>query len=355
MIKTADDLEIAMVVEDIQTALYEDERYKFLWEKPLGDNIVLLGLGGSYAYGTNNENSDIDVRGVATHSAEDILTRKGFEQVVNEETDTTIYSLEKIVNLLSNCNPNTIEILGLEPWQYFYVTDIGQALIDNRDMFLSKRAIHSFGGYANSQLRRLENRAARTMEQTKREEFILRSIENAKYTFPTKFFECPEDAIKLYIDKAVNPEYDTEIFMDVNLKHYPLRDYKSMWSEMIAIIKEYAKIGARNRKAIERGKLSKHMMHLVRLYLMCFDILEKGEIVTYRAKEHDFLMDIRNGKYLDGEDHPLPEFYDIVDELENKLEYWKKHTELPVNPDYNRINKFLADVNRQVVLNENTN
>jgi len=95
-----------------------------------------------------------------------------------------------------------------------------------------------------------------------------------------------------------------------------------MWSEMIAIVKEYAKIGARNRKAIERGKLSKHMMHLVRLYLMCFDILEKGEIITYRAKEHDFLMDIRNGKYLDNEDHPLPEFYDIVDELENKLEYW---------------------------------
>ncbi len=340
-----------MTRDEISEMLTWDKRYSFLEKEPLAGNIILLGLGGSYAYGTNNENSDIDVRGVATHSAEDILTRKGFEQVVNEETDTTIYSLEKIINLLSNCNPNTIEILGLEPWQYFYVTDIGQALIDNRDMFLSKRAIHSFGDYANSQLRRLENRAARTMEQTKREEFILRSIENAKYTFPAKFFECPEDAIKLYIDKAVNPEYDTEIFMDINLKHYPLRDYKSMWSEMIAIIKEYAKIGARNRKAIERGKLSKHMMHLVRLYLMCFDILEKGEIITYRAKEHDFLMDIRNGKYLDNEDHPLPEFYDIVDELENKLEYWKEHTELPANPDYNRINKFLAEANWEVVKN----
>lgn len=340
-----------MTRDEISEMLTWDKRYSFLDKEPLAGNIILLGFGGSYAYGTNNEDSDIDVRGVAIHSAEDILTRKGFEQVVNEETDTTIYSLEKIVNLLSNCNPNTIEILGLEPWQYFYVTDIGQALIDNKDMFLSKRAIHSFGGYANSQLRRLENRAARTMEQTKREEFILRSIENAKYTFPAKFFECPEDAIKLYIDKAVNPEYDTEIFMDINLKHYPLRDYKSMWSEMIAIVKEYAKIGARNRKAIERGKLSKHMMHLVRLYLMCFDILEKGEIVTYRAKEHDFLMDIRNGKYLDNKDHPLPEFYDIVDELENKLEYWKEHTELPANPDYDRINKFLAEANWEVVKN----
>jgi len=340
MIKTRD---------DIGNMLAFDERYSFLGKEPLVGNIVLLGLGGSYAYGTNNEDSDIDIRGVATHNAQDILTRKGFEQVVNEETDTTIYSLEKIVNLLSNCNPNTIEILGLEPWQYFYVTDIGQALIDNRDMFLSKRAIHSFGGYAGSQLRRLENRAARTMEQSKREEFILRSIENAKYTFPAKFFEHPEDAIKLYIDEAVNPDYDTEIFMDVDLKHYPIRDYKSMWSEMLAIVKEYAKIGARNRKAIERGKLGKHMMHLVRLYLMCFDILEKGEIITYREKEHDFLMDIRNGKYLDDEDHPVAEFYDIVDDLENKLQYWKEHTSLPANPDYDRINKFLAEANWAVV------
>ena len=29
------------------------------------------------------------------------------------------------------------------------------------------------------------------------------------------------------------------------------------------------------------------MMHLVRLYLMCFDILEHGAIITYREKEHD--------------------------------------------------------------------
>lgn len=336
-------------IDKITLMVATDSRYDFLSQKPLVNNVILLGLGGSYAYGTNNESSDIDIRGIATHSAEDILTRKGFEQVVNEETDTTIYSLEKIVNLLSNCNPNTIEILGLEPWQYLYISDIGQALIDNRDMFLSKRAIHSFGGYSSAQLRRLENRAARTMEQSKREEFILRSIENAKYTFPTKYFDCPENAIRLYIDEAINPDYDTEVFMDVNLTHYPLRDYKSMWSEMHSIAKEYAKVGARNRKAIERGKLGKHMMHLVRLYLMCFDILEKGEIITYREKEHDLLMDIRNGKYLDDEDHPLPEFYDIVDDLESKLEYWKEHTELPANPDYDRINKFLAEANWIVV------
>ena len=38
-------------------------------------------------------------------------------------------------------------------------------------------------------------------------------------------------------------------------------------------------------------------MHLVRLYLMCLDILEKEEITTYRANDLDLLMSIRGGKY----------------------------------------------------------
>lgn len=335
--------------------LIQTPEYDFLRAEPLKDNIILLGMGGSHAYGTNVEGSDIDIRGVATHSAEDILTRKGFDQVVNEATDTTVYSLEKIINLLSNCNPNVIELLGLEPWQYIKISHVGSELIQNADMFLSKRAVHSFGGYANAQLRRLQNKAVRGVGQEQQEVHILNSIENARYSFPEKYFDCPEDSIRLYIDKAVNPDYITEVFMDVNLTHYPLRDYKSMWSEMHSIAKEYSKnIGRRNQNAIEHGKLSKHMMHLVRLYLMCFDILENGKIVTYRSKEHDFLMDIRNGKYLDDNKQPTREFYDIVDELENKLNYWKEHTELPPNPDYNRINKFLASVNERIVINSSS-
>lgn len=339
-----------MTIEDIKQKVQSKE-YDFLREKPLGNNVILLGLGGSYAYGTNNENSDIDIRGVATHSPEDILTGKGFEQVVNEATDTTIYSLEKIISLLSNCNPNTIEILGLEPWQYLHVSDIGQALIDNRDMFLSKRAVNSFGGYASSQMRRLDNKAVRLVNQEQRENHILASIENARYSYPEKYFNYPEDSIKLYIDKAVHEDYDTEIFMDINLTHYPLRDYKAMWSEMHNIVKDYSKIGKRNLHAIEHDKLGKHMMHLVRLYLMCFDILENGEIITYRKKDHDFLMDIRNGKYLDQNRQPIKEFYDMVDELDSKLQYLKKHTELPDNPDYKRINKFLEEANWSVIKN----
>lgn len=338
-----------MTLEQIKSAVASSE-YEFLRTNPhLGDNIILLGLGGSHAYGTNVETSDLDLRGCALNSKSEILTNENFEQFVNTETDTTIYSFNKIVALLGNVNPNTVELLGLKPEHYLHVSPIGQELLDNKKIFLSKRVIQAFGGYATAQLRRLDNKAVRSVDQAARERHILNSITNASYSFKEKFFPTSDGSIKLYIDDAVNEEYEKEIFMDVNLSHYPLRDYKGMWSEMQNIVRDYTKLGSRNTKAIEHGKLGKHMMHLVRLYLMAFDLLEKGEIITYREADHDYLMSIRNGAYLDENNQPTPEFFDIVSEYEKRLEYDKQNTDLPDKPDYKAIKEFTASVNERVV------
>ena len=73
--------------------IQSSKEYEFLnTNKHLGNNIALLTLGGSYSYGLNTESSDIDVRGVALNSKEDILTYNDFETVVDNNTDTTIYS-----------------------------------------------------------------------------------------------------------------------------------------------------------------------------------------------------------------------------------------------------------------------
>lgn len=341
-----------MSVKNIEDKLQMSE-YDFLRTNVnLGKNIFLLGYGGSHAYGTNNENSDIDIRGIATNSKRNILTGRDFEQVVDVDTDTTIYSFDKIIQLLCSCNPNTIEILGLKPEHYIHLSPVGELLLKNRHLFLSKRAIHSFGGYANAQLRRLENKSARLVSQSQMEQHILKSIEHASVDFKNRYLEMPDDSIKLYIDKSPREDYDTEIFCDINIKHYPLRDQKGMLNDMATIIRQYAKMGKRNSKAIEHNKLGKHMMHLIRLYLMAFDILENGEIVTYREKEHDFLMDIRNGKYLDDNRQPIPEFYEIVDEYENKLDKLKDTTDLPDTPDMDKVMDLVENVNFDVVNQE---
>ena len=254
-----------------------------------------------------------------------------------------------MVKLLASNNPNTIEILGCKPGHYLHLSGAGKELLENRKMFLSKLCIHTFAGYADSQLRRMENKAARLTGQEQNEQHILKSINNACYDFKNKYFPYDESSINLYIDKAVTEGYNSEIFMDICLKHYPLRDWAGMWNEMKAITSSYNKIGKRNEKAVSHNKLGKHMAHLIRLYMMCIDILEKEEIITYRENEHNLLMDIRNGKYLDSNRQPVKEFYDLLNEYEKRFEYAKNNTSLPDVPDYKKIEEFKIYINEKVV------
>ena len=304
-----------MTIEQIKEKLKSAE-YDFLrTNENLGSNIILLTFGGSHAYGMDKEDSDVDVRGIALNSKSDILLGTDFEQVVDVDTDTTVYSFNKMIQLLTSNNPNTIEQLGCLPQHYFYLSEIGKKLLDNRKMFLSQICVHTFGGYASSQLRRMSNKAARLVGQAENESYILKSIDNARYEFKNRYYPLQNDNdLKLYIDKSAQKGYDSEIFMDVSLNHYPLRDWAGMWNEMKSIVSSYNKFGRRNEKAVAHDKLGKHMAHLIRLYMMCIDILEKEEIVTYREKERDLLMSIRNGEYLDGNRQPIPEFYDLLNE-----------------------------------------
>lgn len=338
-----------MTINEIKQKLNTKE-YDFLRENEhLGSNIILLGLGGSYAYGTNTESSDLDIRGVALKRKHEILTPQNFEQFINEETDTTIYSFDKICSLLLNCNPNVIELLGLKPEHYLYLSSVGQELLDNSHLFLSKKAVGSFKGYATAQFRRLENKAARVLEQSENEAHILETIEGAYDKIREHYFDYPDDAMRLYIDKAVTEGYITEIFIDANFKHYPLRDFKGLWNELHSIVKSYGRIGKRNQHAIEHNKLGKHMMHLLRLYMMCLDILEKQQIITYREDEHDLLMDIRDGKYLKSDSQPTDEFFELLEDYKKKLEYAEKHSELQDKPNYKEVNDFIYSVNERIV------
>ncbi len=341
-----------MTIEEIKNEL-KTEKYSFLKTNPyLGKNIILLTLGGSYAYGTNTESSDIDIRGIAINNEREILLGNMAQHIVDSETDTTIYIFNKMIKLLANCNPTTIEILGCKPEHYFYLSSIGKELLDNRKMFLSRKCIHSFGGYAHSQLMGMKHKTARLADQTNNEEYILKSIQNAENDFKEKYFPTDDGEVKLYIDKSMQEKYDTEIYMDINLKHYPIRDWVGMWNEMKSITQNYAKYSKRNRIASEKNKLEKHMMHLLRLYIMAIDIMEKEEVITYRKNEHDLLMDVRNGKYLDENYHPLPEFYDIVNEYSKRFDYAKENTSLPQSPNYKMIDDFTFDINKRVIKGE---
>lgn len=324
--------------------------YDFLRTNPrFGKRIILMGLGGSYAYGTNNENSDIDFRGITLNLPSDLLGLTEFEQYEDKNTDTVIYSFNKAVRLFLECNPNTIELLGLDEEQYLIKTELGQELLDHKDLFLSKRAAKSFGGYASAQLRRLQNAIARdSMAQQEREQHIYRSVKNALEDFGRKNEMFDKGTIRIYIDKSENPEFETEIFVDAEYKHLPLRDYENMLGAMNSVIRDYDKIGKRNKKK-DDNHLNKHAMHLIRLFMMAIDILEKGEIKTHRREELDLLQSIRRGDFQSEDKTFSKEFYDLLSDYEDRLERAAKSTMLPDNPDMEKVEKFVESVNRRAI------
>lgn len=326
--------------------------YSFLrTDSHLGNNIGMLCLGGSLAYGTNLPGKgDVDLRGFYFEDKSEIIgMNESAGQVVETNTDTTLYAFNRFVQLILSNNPNTVEQLGCKPEHYFYKSDVAEEMIKNARIFLSQRCIRSFGGYANQQLNRLENAIARdSLTQAKKEEHIRLSLENAMAAFEDRYTKFEHGSIVLFTDKSEKENYDTEIFCNINLEHYPVRDLNGIINEFTNITRQYGKINHRNHKKDEEH-LDKHAMHLIRLYYMALDILEKGEINTYREKERDFLLSVRQGLFRKEDGTYTDEFFDFRKELNDRFEYASKHTILPVEPDMKKVNELVMWANEKIV------
>jgi len=297
---------------------------------------ILIGYGGSIAYGTNLPTSDVDIRGIYMNPLDEFIgTKPVSEQYDPSGCDITIYSLKKIMHLLVQCNPNVIELLGLRPEHYLYKTAAGQEILDNADLFLSKRAAYTFGNYAKSQLNRLMNKSGRANDMVVANE--VRSISKALGSIREKEGLTRENISVKEVNKEPVLHLNAELTVD---------QFARISGDICNIHSDY-KDSNRNRKAVEHSKLSKHMMHLLRLYMMGIDILEDHKIVTYREKEHDLLMDIRNGKYLmEDQTTPKAEFGELLLEYTSRFEKAVEETTLPKLPDQNRINELMMDLVR---------
>ena len=145
-----------MLSKKILSAL-ESDRYSALATSPKTQgNIESLCLGGSLAYGLALPESDIDIRGFCLRSSDDILVGYDFEQFENKETDTTLYTYPKFLHLLSKANPGTLEWLGLRAEDIIWEGEIAKLIRASGDKFLTQRVVHTFGGFATQQYKRLQ-------------------------------------------------------------------------------------------------------------------------------------------------------------------------------------------------------
>lgn len=144
------------------------------------DYQVFRCISGSRAYGTNTENSDIDVRGIFIAPPEYTLgCLKHIEQVEVPGEDTVIYELAKFIKLCTSCNPNIIELLYTEGDNILYCHPAFEKFRQNRHLFLSRKAKHTFSGYAMAQLKRIKGHNKWINQE-------LRGIEKLKHLWKDK-------------------------------------------------------------------------------------------------------------------------------------------------------------------------
>ena len=299
--------------------------YQFLKQDSFFTNhpICYLTVAGSHAYGTNLGSSDIDIRGFYLDDINELLTFSSIrEEYIDKDTDTVIFSFKKFIKLLLSCNPNMIELLGTNT--ILFQNSIGKMIRDNSNLFLSKRAYNTFCGYAREQLNRLTSKNITTIDDEQRIIYFRKHIiDYVKFNFG--------DAISLNFDDENN------ISCNVHIDNADLKFIINCITQLNDKIIGFNKLNHRNRKPDE-AHLFKHAMHLIRLYLMGIDILESQQINTYRAKEHDLLMNIRLGR------KTMQEIFDLQKELQVRIDNAYKISDLPDKPNVDKINKLMLGI-----------
>lgn len=123
----------------------------------LHEHIIYSCIVGSRAYGLDHEGSDMDRRGIYLPPAELHWSLYGVpEQLEQPGVEECYWEISKFIQLALKANPNILECLysplveRIEP--------VAQALIDRRELFLSKMIYQTYNRYVMSQFKTMTRR-----------------------------------------------------------------------------------------------------------------------------------------------------------------------------------------------------
>jgi uncharacterized protein len=299
----------------------------------LAERTIYLTRHGSQAYGTSLPSSDLDVKGVAIAPAPYYLGfLQRFEQAESHEPDVVIFELRKLMSLAAECNPSLIEVLWTDEEDHLLVTPAGRELLDARAAFLSRKARHTFAGYALSQLKRIATHhrwltlppqapptraehglpertllpkeqllAAESAIHRKLDEWEvdLEPLDEAgKISFRAKVARLFAE-LSLASDETRHRAAGRTLGYDDNFlllldRERAYRARQREWEQF----QSWQKNRNPARAALEAkfGYDTKHALHLVRLMRMCREILSLGKVIVKRPDREELLA-IRAGAW----------------------------------------------------------
>lgn len=115
--------------------------------------IIYRVIVGSQSYGTATPQSDVDYKFVYMQEIDDLIGFNYAEQT-NVNKDDTGYEIRRFLELLQTANPTVLEMLYSPEDCIVYKDPVYDILLANRDKFLTKKCMMSFGGYAIAQIQK---------------------------------------------------------------------------------------------------------------------------------------------------------------------------------------------------------
>ena len=125
-----------------------------LMEQFPGSVIIAELIAGSHMYGTSNENSDTDTRGIFIPPVENILGMSRVDQFSYEPEDIKYYSLHYFMHLVVKGVMDAHDWLWAD--SYIQKCPIFDTLVEHREKFLSSTMGKKIFGYMYSADRRID-------------------------------------------------------------------------------------------------------------------------------------------------------------------------------------------------------
>jgi predicted nucleotidyltransferase len=335
----------------------------------LDSSVLYKCIHGSRAYGTNTEDSDVDIKGICVPPKEYYLGFKEFEQYTQKVPDLAIYEIQKFTKLALNANPNIFEILFVDDASILYMSPIIKPIFENRDSFLSKKVKSSFFGYAKNHLKEIERTRKWLRDPPnppKRGDFDLPEQDsfpkglydsfNAQVQSFIDTFQLDlswlDDAERLEVTSAIKSQLykaglnaerifsnlsrfsDSEA-LKVLLKENEYRSAKREYEQYLSHMRD------RNPKRLELEKKvgydGKDAGHLIRLLFMAEEICS-GKGVIVKRPNWEYLLEVRRGEIL------LHTLMEQVDVQIKRIEEAYKTTKLPNKPDEEKIQNIVMEI-----------
>jgi len=343
-------------------------------EKEFVDKCTIFStIVGSRAYGTNGEDSDTDVRGVAVLN--DLKYYFGFlnrfEQHEDNQSDTVIYDIRKAFNLIADANPNMLDMLFSEEKFHLKVRDEFKPVLENRDKFLSKRVRFTYTGYSAAQLKRIKSARSWLLNPPKgkplRSDFGLPEqgllSKDDLGAFQWVLANLLKDSIEyLNFSDDTKKELDNANWIGlIQQKGMPNNSFDQLqkitgasdeWMNVMRREQEYINAkrhydsytqwkNSRNKKRAileeKYGYDTKNALHLVRLMRMGKEILTTGKVLVFRP-DRDELKEIKSGSW------KYEQIEEYAETMEKEIASLYDASPLPKEPNRNELDKLCIGV-----------